>query len=52
MPKHTKGNGFIHRLSARFKPTDKVMFYATWSRGFRPGGLNRAPGTPPYDPDF
>ncbi|MEO6225112.1 MAG: TonB-dependent receptor [Sphingomicrobium sp.] len=52
VPKHTKGDGFIHRLSARFKPTDKTMFYATWSRGFRPGGLNRAPGTAPYNPDY
>jgi len=52
VPKHVKGNGFLHRLSARFKPNDNTMFYATWSRGFRPGGLNRAPDTPPYDPDF
>lgn len=52
VPKHTKGDGFIHRLSVRFKPTDKLMFYATWSRGFRPGGLNRAPDTPPYAPDY
>jgi len=52
VPKHTKGDGFTHRLSARFKPNDQTMFYATWSRGFRPGGLNRAPGTAPYKSDF
>ncbi len=52
VPKHVKDSGFIHRLSARYKPTDKIMFYATWSRGFRPGGLNRAPDTPPYDSDY
>ena len=28
------------------------MFYATWSKGFRPGGINRQPGLEPYDPDF
>jgi outer membrane receptor protein involved in Fe transport len=28
------------------------MFYATWSRGFRPGGLNRRGDIPPYDPDY
>ncbi|MES2119119.1 MAG: TonB-dependent receptor [Pseudomonadota bacterium] len=52
VPKHTKGDGFSHRLSARFKPNDTTMFYATWSRGFRPGGLNRAPGTAPYEADY
>ena len=52
VPKHTKGDGFIHRLSARFKPAEHLMFYATWSRGFRPGGLNRAPNTGDYGADF
>ncbi len=28
------------------------MFYATWSRGFRPGGINRRVDVPPYDPDY
>jgi outer membrane receptor protein involved in Fe transport len=28
------------------------MFYATWSRGFRPGGINRRGDIPPYDADF
>ena len=28
------------------------MFYATWSKGFRPGGINRQPLAPPYAPDF
>jgi outer membrane receptor protein involved in Fe transport len=28
------------------------MFYATWSKGFRPGGINRQPETPGYAPDF
>ncbi|HEX2803174.1 MAG TPA: TonB-dependent receptor [Sphingomicrobium sp.] len=51
-PLHRKGSGFLHRLNASYKPNERMMFYATWSRGFRPGGLNRQPGEPPYDPDF
>src|SRR5690349_18342691 len=28
------------------------MFYATWSKGFRPGGVNRRVDVPPYAADF
>jgi outer membrane receptor protein involved in Fe transport len=28
------------------------MLYATWSRGFRPGGINRRAALAPYSPDF
>jgi outer membrane receptor protein involved in Fe transport len=28
------------------------MFYGTWSRGFRPGGINRRATVPPYEPDY
>ena len=28
------------------------MFYATWSEGFRPGGINRRGTLPPYMSDF
>jgi outer membrane receptor protein involved in Fe transport len=52
VPRRSKGDGFTHRLSARWKPTKDLMFYATWSRGFRPGGINRQPNAPAYDPDF
>ena len=51
-PKRSKDTGFIHRLNAQWKPRDGLMFYATWSRGFRPGGINRQPIAPPYAPDF
>ena len=43
VPRRSKGNGFTHRLNAQYKPNDDMMFYATWSRGFRPGGINRQP---------
>ena len=52
VPRESKGDGFTHRLSARWKPQKDLMFYATWSRGFRPGGINRQPNAPAYDSDF
>jgi iron complex outermembrane receptor protein len=52
VPSKSKGHGHIHRLNAQYKPHEGLMFYATWSKGFRPGGINRQPGLPAYDPDF
>ena len=52
VPKRTKDSGFIHRLNAQYKPNEDVMLYATWSRGFRPGGINRRAALAPYSPDF
>jgi iron complex outermembrane recepter protein len=52
VPRESKGNGFTHRLSVRYKPQKNLMFYATWSRGFRPGGINRQPNAPAYQPDY
>jgi iron complex outermembrane recepter protein len=50
--KTTKDSGFVHRLNATWKPNDDLLFYATWSKGFRPGGVNRRGILPPYKPDF
>ena len=50
--KRTKDTGFVHRLNATYKPNDDLLLYATWSRGFRPGGINRRGSLPPYAPDF
>ena len=50
--KRTKDTGFIHRLNATWKPNADSLLYATWSRGFRPGGINRRGTLPPYQPDF
>ncbi|MBA3577298.1 MAG: TonB-dependent receptor [Sphingomonas sp.] len=52
VPRKSKGSGFTHRLSARYEPQENLMFYGTWSRGFRPGGINRQPNAPAYDPDY
>ena len=50
--KRAKDSGFIHRLNATWKPNTDALVYATWSRGFRPGGINRRGTLPPYQPDF
>jgi len=50
--KVTKGDGFLHRLNATYKPNEDLLFYATWSKGFRPGGVNRRGSRPPYKADF
>jgi len=52
VPRRSKGDGFTHRLSAKWEPQENLMFYATWSRGFRPGGINRQPNAPAYEPDY
>ncbi len=51
-PKQSKDSGFTYRFNGTYKPREGLMFYATWSKGFRPGGINRQPGLEPYDPDF
>jgi outer membrane receptor protein involved in Fe transport len=50
--KTTKGSGFLHRLNATYKLADNSIAYATWSRGYRPGGINRRGTLPPYEEDF
>ncbi len=49
--KSTSDTDFIHKLNLTYKITDDVMVYGTWSRGFRPGGINRRGNLPPYGPD-
>lgn len=51
-PKQSKDDGFTYRFNGQYKPRPGLMFYATWSKGFRPGGINRQPGLAPYNPDF
>ena len=52
LDKRVKDSGFVHRLNLTYKPNDDLLFYATWSRGFRPGGVNRRGSFPPYEADF
>ncbi|MEG3087710.1 TonB-dependent receptor [Sphingomonas sp. PB4P5] len=51
-PKTADGQGFTHRLNLTWKPSDGLLLYGTWSRGFRPGGINRQGTLPPYAPDY
>jgi iron complex outermembrane receptor protein len=52
LDKTTSDTGFIHRLNATYKFNEDALVYATVSRGFRPGGINRRGTLPPYKPDF
>ena len=42
----------VGRINLNYRMTDDVMLYATWSEGFRPGGINRNPFVGDYEPDF
>ncbi|MEO8618906.1 MAG: TonB-dependent receptor [Sphingomicrobium sp.] len=52
LDKRTKDTGFVHRVNLTYKPNADLLLYATWSKGFRPGGINRRGTLPPYKPDF
>jgi len=50
----SKGHGDALKVSANYNLSDDKMVYATYSEGFRPGGVNRsiAAGLPKYNPDY
>ena len=52
VPKRADGQGVTYRFNATWKPTDEVLLYATASRGFRPGGINRRGDVGDYAADF
>src|SRR3546814_250089 len=52
LDKRTKDTDFIHKINATYKFNDDALVYATVSRGFRPGGINRRGSLPPYEADF
>lgn len=52
VPRQAKDDGFIHRLNLTWHVSPDHMVYATWSRGFRPGGTNRRGGLYGYKADF
>ncbi|MCW3837094.1 TonB-dependent receptor [Sphingomonas canadensis] len=52
LDKQSKDWGFIHKVNLTWRPVDDVMFYATMSRGFRPGGINRRGTLEPFGPDY
>lgn len=50
--KTTANTGFIHKANVTYKFNDDALVYATVSRGFRPGGINRRGTLPPYQADL
>lgn len=50
--KGIKESESIGRLNLTYKINDDKMVYATWSEGYRPGGINRAPNAGEYISDF
>lgn len=51
-PVNAEGQGFTHRVNLTWKPNDDMMLYGIWSRGFRPGGINRRADVAPYASDY
>ena len=41
-----KEDDTILKASVAWTPSDDLLFYGTWSEGFRPGGFNRNEGVP------
>lgn len=52
VPKKTEGQGVTYRLNMTWKPVEDILLYGTWSRGFRPGGINRRGDVGAYAADF
>jgi len=51
LDKRTKDSDSIGKVNLTYRITDDHMVYATWSEGFRPGGINRRGTLPPYAAD-
>jgi iron complex outermembrane receptor protein len=43
-PDKAKSDGTIGKITYSWNPSEDVMYYLTWSEGFRPGLLNRPAG--------
>jgi iron complex outermembrane receptor protein len=50
--KTTKEDGFTPRFNLTYNFGDDALMYATYSEGFRPGGINRRGTLPPYEADW
>lgn len=48
LDKVTSDTDAIYKINATYKITPDVLVYATFSQGFRPGGINRRGTLPPY----
>ena len=52
LDKKVNESGTIGKANLTFQINDTKMVYATWSEGFRPGGINRRGTLPPYLSDY
>src|SRR5438105_14190243 len=54
LAKRIADHGTVPRVNLTYHVTPDAMVYATYSKGFRPGGVNRTAqaGIPPYSADF
>ena len=54
LDRRVTGSGTVPRLNLTYKFTPDMMVYATYSKGFRPGGVNRTSqaGIGPYQADY
>ena len=52
LDKRVSESDSIGKLNVTWEIDDKKLVYATWSQGYRPGGINRKGTLPPYTSDF
>jgi outer membrane receptor protein involved in Fe transport len=52
LDKGVKESGNSPKVTLTYKIDDKKLVYATYSKGFRPGGINRRSTLPPYHADY
>jgi outer membrane receptor protein involved in Fe transport len=45
-------DGSVPKFTLTYRPTDTLLFYGTYSEGFRSGGWNRGGGAPSFNPEF
>lgn len=50
--KRVKESGTLGKANLTWQITPNKMVYATWSEGYRPGGINRRGTLPPYLSDY
>jgi len=50
--KDTQDHGNTPKITLTYKFDDSHLIYATYSKGFRPGGVNRQGNLPPYQADY
>jgi iron complex outermembrane receptor protein len=50
--KSVSGHGVTPKVNLTYKFAADKLVYATWSRGYRPGGINRFANLAPYQADY